>query len=149
MGLFDRVRKANIQQTQIALGPAESFAAIALVVVAADGYLADAEVNLLTAVLSRMQLFRSYPNDVMRRMFDNLCNQLQRHGAQVLIEAAIKTLPHELYDTTFAVATDLVLADGQVTPEEENLLTSLCQALEIPESTAQEIINVMVIKNKG
>ncbi len=149
MGLFDKIRQAKTQQTEITLGPAESFAAITLVVVAADGYLADAEVSLLTTVLSRMQLFRSYPGDVMRRMFDNLGNLLQRHGSQALIEAAIKSLPQDLYDTTFAVATDLILADGQVTQEEENLLTSLCQALEIPEAIAQDIIQVMIIKNKG
>ncbi|MGB3510638.1 MAG: tellurite resistance TerB family protein [Microcoleaceae cyanobacterium] len=120
-----------------------------LVVVVANGYLVDAETDLLYTVLGRMQLFRSYPSEVMRRMFDKLCGILKREGSEALINAAFKSLPHELYETTFAIATDLVLSDGEVTEEEEQLLGSLCNALEIPEQTVDEIIRVMLIKNKG
>jgi len=149
MGLFDAFRKEGVKNSQVTLGPAESFAAIMLLVVAADGYLADDEVRLLNTTLSRMRLFRSYSDDVMRRMFDSLCGTLRRDGGKVLFDAAIATLPHDLYDTTFAIATDLVLADGQVTDEEENLLGSLCRALELPDTLVNQIIQVMMIKNKG
>ncbi|MEM8637495.1 MAG: tellurite resistance TerB family protein [Cyanobacteria bacterium P01_G01_bin.54] len=149
MGLFDAFRKGNIEKKQITLGPAEGFAAIMLLVVAADGYLADDEVRLLNITLCRMRLFRSYSEDVMRRMFDNLCGTLRRDGGKALFEAAIATLPHDLYETAFAIATDLVLADGQVTQEEEDLLGSLCRALELPEDMVNKIIEVMMIKNRG
>ncbi|MEB3272655.1 MAG: tellurite resistance TerB family protein [Prochlorothrix sp.] len=148
MGLFDAFRK-TAQQTPTALGPAEAFAAMMLLVVASDGYLADDEVRLLNATLNRMKLFRSYSDDVMRRMFDNLCNILKREGAEHLFNAAVATLPHDLYDTTFAIATDLVLADGEVTQEEEEILTSLCRALELPEALVNDVIRIMMIKNKG
>lgn len=149
MGLFDGVRKSKSAKSEITLGPAESFAAIMLVVVAADGYLADAETDLLFTVLGRMQLFRSYPSEVVRRMFDKLCGILKKQGNEALLGAAFKSLPHELYETTFAIATDLVLSDGEVTEEEEQLLNSLCNALDIPDETVNEIIRVMLIKNKG
>jgi uncharacterized tellurite resistance protein B-like protein len=150
MGLFDAFRKSgSLQQNQITLGPAEAFAAIMLIVVAADGYLSEEEVSLLNTVLGRMKLFRSYSVDVMRRMFDKLCNLLKREGSQALFNAAMATLPHDLYDTTFAIATDLVLADGDVSPEEEALLGSLCSAMELPNEVVQQIIQVMLIKNKG
>jgi uncharacterized tellurite resistance protein B-like protein len=149
MGLFDKVRQTGKFQAEITLGPAEAFAAIVLIVVAADGYLSDEEISLLNTVLGRMQLFRSYSAEVMRRMFDKLSGILKRDGFEKLFNAALQTLPHDLYDTTFAIATDLVLADGQVSEEEENLLGSLCRALEIPDDTVSQIINVMLIKNKG
>lgn len=150
MGLFDAFRKSgNLQQNQIALGPAEAFAAIMLIVVAADGYLSTEEISLLNTVLGRMQLYRSYSVDVMRRMFDKLCNSLKRDGHDALFNAAMATLPHDLYDTTFAIATDLVLADGQVTQEEEALLDSLRRAMELPDHTVNQIIQVMLLKNKG
>lgn len=150
MGLFDSFRKAgNLQQNQITLGPAEAFAAIMLIVVAADGYLSDEELSLLNTVLSRMKLFRSYSRDVMQRMFDKLCNTLRREGSEALFNAAMSTLPHDLYDTTFAIATDLILADGNVSPEEESLLGSLCNAMQLAEETVHQIIQVMLIKNKG
>lgn len=149
MSLFDRFRQSENLQQQVTLGPAEAFAAIMLLVVAADGYLADNEVRLLNTILGRMRLFRSYSEDVMRRMFDSLCGTLKREGGGVLFNAALATLPHDLYDTTFAAATDLVLADGQVSKEEEDLLGSLASALQLSQEQVNQIIEVMLIKNKG
>lgn len=149
MGLFDAFRQSGVQKSQVTLGPAEGFAALMLLVVASDGYLADDEIRLLNATFSRMKLFRSYSDDVMRRMIDNLCNTLRREGTKVLFDAAIATLPHELYETAFAIATDLVLADGQVTEEEEDILGSLCRALELPDSMVNQVVQVMLIKNRG
>ncbi|PNW52241.1 UNVERIFIED_CONTAM: Tellurite resistance protein TerB [Euhalothece sp. KZN 001] len=148
MGLFDRVSGGR-RQNNMTLSPAEAFAAIALLAVAADGYLADEEGQVLSTTLSRMQLFRSYPGDVMRRMFDRLLGILNKQGSKTLFNLAVDTLPHDLYETAFAVTTDIVLADGEVTNEEEKLLTDLCSALEIDEKTAVKIIDVMLIKNKG
>jgi uncharacterized tellurite resistance protein B-like protein len=149
MGLFDEFRQAGNLQQQVTLGPAEAFAAIMLLAIAADGHLSNDEINLLNSTLGRMKLFRSYSWDVMRRMFDNLCGTLRNEGAQVLFGAAMATLPHDLYETVFAVATDLILADGQVSEEEEQLLGSLCRALEIPQEQVNKIIEVMLIKNRG
>jgi len=149
MGLFDAFRQSSVQRSQVTLGPAEGFAALMLLVVASDGYLADDEIRLLNTTFSRMKLFRSYSDDVMRRMLDNLCNMLRREGSNVLFDAAIATLPHDLYETAFAIATDLVLADGEVTEEEEDLLGSLCRALDLPDNLVNPVIQVMLIKNKG
>ncbi|MBP0018493.1 MAG: tellurite resistance TerB family protein [Cyanobacteria bacterium SBLK] len=150
MGLFDEFRNNDLVKSgQITLGPADAFAAIMLLVVAADGYLADDEIRLLNTVLGRMRLFRSYSTDVMRKMFDTLGGTLRREGGAALFEAALVTLPHDLYETTFAIATDLVLADGQVSKEEEDLLNSLCRALNIPQEQVSKIIEVMMIKNQG
>lgn len=148
MGRFDKLSSGR-QQNQTTLGPAEAFAAIALIAVAADGYAADAELQSIITSLSRMQLFRSYPGDVIRKMFDRLLSLLQRQGADNLLAAALASLPHELQETAFAVTTDIVLSDGEVTQEEEEFLNQLYRALELSEETALKIIDVMLIKNRG
>lgn len=148
MGLFDKLGGIR-KPSEVSLGPAEAFAAIALLAIAADGYAADAEIQGIMTSLSRMQLFRSYPGDVMRKMFDRLQSIIQRQGAEGLFNAAVVALPDELRETVFAVTTDLILADGEVTQEEEKLLNDLCRALEITEQTALKIIDVMLIKNRG
>ncbi len=148
MGLFDRIAGIR-REKEITLGPAEAFAAIALIAVAADGYITDNEAQAISTVLSRMQMFRSYPADVVRKMLDRLLSILQRDGVGELFNAAIAVIPHDLKETAFAVATDIVLADGEVTKEEEKLLNDLCRALEISEDMAVKIIEVMLIKNKG
>ncbi|MFP4297415.1 MAG: hypothetical protein ACLFT0_06125 [Spirulinaceae cyanobacterium] len=43
----------------------------------------------------------------------------------------------------------MVLADGTVAPEEEELLGSLCRALQLPQDQVNKIIEVMLIKNRG
>ncbi|GCL51028.1 hypothetical protein NIES3804_26020 [Microcystis aeruginosa NIES-3804] len=148
MSLFSGLSRVR-QQSNVSLTPAEAFAAITLVAVAADGYLSEEETQALITTLSRMHLYRSYPREVIGRLFDRLCAILSRQGAQVLLNMAIDSLPHDLYETAFAVTADLILADGEVSSEEENLLNKLYKILEIPEQMAIKIIDVMIIKNKG
>ncbi|NEO49912.1 MAG: tellurite resistance TerB family protein, partial [Moorea sp. SIO4A3] len=66
-----------------------------------------------------------------------------------LLSGALKSLPHELQGTAFAIATDIILADGEITDDEEEFLNELYHALEISEETAVNIIDVMFIKNQG
>ena len=137
------------QENETSFSPAEAFAAITLATVAADGYLSDDEALVMMSSLTRMELFRSYSSDVMRRLFDKLCGITKRQGNEVLLKKAIASLPNHLHDTAFAIATDLILADGKVTTEEENLLHYLYNQLNINEEQAKTIVDVMIIKNKG
>lgn len=148
MGLFDKVFGTQ-SKSQDMLSAAEAFAAITLAAIASDGYLSEEESHGISFTLSRMKLFRSYSDDVMRRMFDKLLSILKRQGASALFNAALESLPHEMRPTAFAVATDLILADGVVTQEEQDFLNRLHQALDIPGDTALQIVEVMMIKNKG
>jgi tellurite resistance protein len=149
MGLFDSVFSAEKSMTEAELAPAEAFAAVALVAIAADGYLSDQEGRDMTMLLSRMQLFRNYSNDVMHRMFDKLLAMLKREGPGDLVNLAKACLPLDLRETAFAVATDLVLSDGTVTAQEQAFLDDLYRILEIPGDTALQIVQVMTIKNRG
>lgn len=146
MGLFDRVLSNN---TVEALSPAEAFAAITLSAIASDGYLSDEEARGISFALSRMKMFRSYPNDVMQRMFDKLLGVLRREGMDGLFNSAKESLPHDMRESAFAVATDLILADGVVAQEEQEFLNDLYIALGLNSSVATQIVEVMLIKNRG
>lgn len=147
MGLFDTIFATNTDSVD--LTPAEAVAAITLVAVAFDGHVSTEEINSVWSTLSRMQLFRSYSSDVVARMFNKLSGLLKRVGAEAILQLAKESLPYELRPTVFAIATDLVLADGSIVSEEEQLLEHLYMLLEIPHNTAIQIIQVMMIKNKG
>ena len=149
MSLFSGLSTSHRQERGNSFSPAEAFAAITLATVAVDGYLSDDETRVMLTSLMRMELFRSYSNDVMRRLFDKICAIINRQGSDVLLETAIASLPHHLHDTVFAVAADLVLADGEVTEEEESLLQYLYNHLGLPEEKAKNILDAMIIKNKG
>ncbi|PPS43289.1 tellurite resistance TerB family protein [Chroococcidiopsis sp. TS-821] len=148
MGLFDKVSGIR-RPTQITLGPAEAFMVIALIAIGSDGFVAETEIQAIQVAISRMKLFNSYPSDVIRKMINNLLGIMERQGANTLLNAAVAVLPHDLNETAFAVATDIILADGEITEEEETLLNHLYQVLEITEDTATKIVDVMLIKNRG
>ncbi|MEA5463087.1 tellurite resistance TerB family protein [Leptothoe sp. PORK10 BA2] len=147
MGLFDQVFDP-LPESQ-SLTPAEALAAICLVAIAADGYLSDQEGLEMDMLLSRMRLFKSYSNEMINRMKDSLLQQLQQHGPSRLVESANTALPIELKPTAFALATDLVLADGNVTPQEQAFLDDLYRILDIPSDRALTIVEVMTVKNRG
>jgi tellurite resistance protein len=131
------------------MGTAEALASIALVAIAADGYLADQEGQDMTMLLSRMALFSSYSKDAMHHLFDMLLTRLKTEGPGVMVDQAKAILPQDLRETAFAIATDLVLSDRTVTPQEQAFLEDLYRILEIPSPLAQQIVQVMTIKNRG
>ena len=96
MGLFDGVFNDGKATAEAQLTPAEAFASIALVAIAADGYLSEQEGRDMTNMLSRMQLFRSFSGDVTHRMFDKLLGMLKQQGPGKLINLAKSCLPSDL-----------------------------------------------------
>ncbi len=147
MGLFDKALSNNTVKE--ALSPAEAFAAITLSAIASDGYLSDEESRGISLALSRMKMYRSYPNDVMQRMFDKLLGILRREGMNSLFDSAKDSLPYEMRESAFAVATDLILADGVVAQEEQEFLNDLYHFLSLDAEVATRIVEVMLIKNRG
>jgi hypothetical protein len=51
--------------------------------------------------------------------------------------------------TTFALATDLALADGRIGDKEKAFIDELQTVLQIDEATAVKIVEVLLIKNRG
>lgn len=145
MSLFNRTST----QSSSTLSIPESVAGICLVAVCADGDLSTEEIDVLLSSLTRLKMFRSYSSDVMVRMLNRLISVIKRQGLNALLEMVLQSLPQDLYETSFAIAVDLVLADGEVTEEEEQLLEDLYIKLNIPEDLASQIITVLEIKNKG
>lgn len=148
MGSFDNF--SNVRTTQTAdLNPAESFAGIMLATIAGNGYLAESEIQQLVATLYRMQLFQSYPRNRISRMLNKLTRITKVQNVDILLNVAVQCLPEYLHETAFAVTTDLVFSDGEVSEEEEHLLSKLSNCLLISQDKATKIIEVMIIKNKG
>jgi tellurite resistance protein len=148
MGLFDKMfgRESQVQE---ALSQAEAIAAIALAATASDGNLSDEQARGILSVLSGMKLFKYYSNDEISRMFEKLLNILKWEGINALFHSAKESLPYDLRETAFALATDLVLADGVSPQEELEFLNDLSQDLGISGYIAIQIVQVMLVKNRG
>ncbi|NJL01790.1 MAG: tellurite resistance TerB family protein [Spirulinaceae cyanobacterium SM2_1_0] len=131
------------------LGPAEAFAALLLLIIAADGQLTAEESSHLDVTLSRMHLFHGYPRDFLPQTFTKLCTLLNEVGTESLLTAAIAALPRDLYDTTYAIALDLAYVDGSIHPAEQALLERLQTSLALPAATVTLLQEATAIRHKG
>jgi len=147
MGLLDAVLVTG-SKTQPVLNSAEAFAVIVLMATAPDGYLSVEQANSITYVLSRMQLFKSYRHEMMKSLLDKILSIFQGEHFNSLFNAAKDCLSQDLRESAFAIATDLVLAEGVVAEEEKNFLNDLYQALGVSSEMAIQIIQVILIKNR-
>ncbi|MHA1910369.1 MAG: tellurite resistance TerB family protein [Candidatus Kariarchaeaceae archaeon] len=73
---------------------------------------------------------------------------LQNDGVGTIIHTAARVLTSELKETVFALAIDIVLADGIVDAKEKAFLDKLQAAIGINEALATKIVEVMIIKNR-
>lgn len=72
---------------------------------------------------------------------------VEQHGAFAVLEAGARTIPRHVRPAAFALAADLVLADGKIEPSERRFLDRLAADLQLDPQTAGQIRDVMLIKN--
>lgn len=147
MGLFDKV--FNKAPKSEPLNAQEAFAGIALAMAGADGSIADSEWEGIVNYIRRLHLYDNYSGPAFDKMFDKIFRILRNEGPAALVEASVKGIPEDLKLTSFACAVDIALADGVVEDEEKDVINQLAEALDIPEQTAVQIIEVLIIKNKA
>lgn len=148
MGLFDRVLGARPNQT-VGVEPRESVAGVMLATIAADGHIADSEIDGFNAAVSRLKVYQQMNGQDFRRMIDKLFGLLNRTNPQELLRMSAQAVPAELRDTTFAICLDLVLADGHLDREEELVIEALQASLGISDSFATQALQVLMVKNRG
>ena len=113
MSLFDDVQGGSEFQ-EAHFGPQEGFAGVLLASSACDGHISGDEVQTLMMQLGRMKLYQRVADNQFNNMMDRLMGILKRGGPEKLIEKSLPAVPPELRETAFAVACDIVLADGIV-----------------------------------
>lgn len=147
MGLFDKV--LGPKEDKAKLSKEEAFAAVGFAAIAADGVITEEEARGFIVGLYRMKMFSNFSDNQMNALLNKLINVIKKQGLEGLVSMSNETLPADLKETAFAVATDLAFADGDVDQTERDILTKIQQMMGIPEAQAMKIIEVMMIKNKG
>lgn len=146
MGLFDKVFGSSQPQK---LNAQEAFTGVLIASVASDGSIGSEEMLGVMSVIARMKLYKGMNDQQMKTLMDRVVNVLKKQGPGSIIAAAKETLSPDQKETAFAVAADLVLADGVVEAEEKQFLEDLQKAMEVADDKALKITEVLVIKNRG
>lgn len=146
MGLFDKILGGG---PSAPLTKPEAFAGVMLAVVAADGNISDEESDAFLGSINRMQMFREQSVAEHKAMMNKLFGILKKSGPADLVTRGAAALTPHLREAAFAAAADLVFVDGSVEDEEREILESIQRALEVPDELAQQIVQVMEIKNRN
>jgi hypothetical protein len=133
----------------LALSHAEAFAGVIFAANSVAQELSEKTFAYFRDIFSRMRLFEGWSATHYHTLFEKLTDMLKTQGLETLLEMSIRALPPKLYQTAFAVAVDIVLADGLVNKEEKDFLYMLQKKLQIETELATKIIEVIVIKNRG
>lgn len=146
MGLFDKVLGGGSTDK---LTEAEGMAGIALCAIAADGMVTEEEAAGLGTSLSRMKLYRGMSPRDINKMFEKLLKMARSQGVEVLMNQSAEAIKPALRPTAFALAVDLLFADGDVATEEKRYLEKIQKNLNVDDALAVKIVEVIAIKNQG
>ena len=131
------------------LSPQEAFVSLLIASARADGSVSAHEANSIEHIAAGMQLFRGHSQEGLQKVFATASERINEHGVPSIVQAAAAIVPKELCATAFAVAIDLMMSDGRLSPKEERFADELRTHLNVERDTATRIIDVLRTKNAG
>ena len=132
-----------------ALTVGEAIACLLVAAIGVDGTVTPQEAIRIDGLFSTLPILRQAGNGSTNRMAERAIALLTDHGLPAILTGCAKVIPTDLRATTFALAADLVLADGYSGDREKQLIDELQATLQIDEATALKIVEVMLITNRG
>ena len=94
-----------------------------VMVSAADSEMTDAEIMAIDEEVQRLPVFRDYDVDLLPNAAAECAEFLQADdGLDNLLTIVKNGLPKKLYETAYALACDVAVADGKLSQEELRLL---------------------------
>lgn len=107
------------------LTPHQAFVAIVVGSVTSDGGVSPDEAARLEQVFASTRLFRPPAGEALQAVLADVMGRIQRYGLDTMVVQAAKALPPGLRAPAFAMAVDLVLADGDAAPRERAFIDTL------------------------
>jgi hypothetical protein len=131
------------------LSPQEAFVSLLIASARADGSVSAHEANSIEHIVGGMQLFRGHRGNGLQKVFATAAERIKDQGVPTVLQAAAAIVPKELRTTAFALAIDLMLSDGRLSPQEEGFAGELRTLLNVDPDDATRIIDVLRTKNAG
>lgn len=147
MGLFDKA--LGKESGPVQLDKAESFAAVAIAAVYADGEINQEELERIAMNLAALKPFRRHNLRDIGNTVGKVAGHIKKRGTGPVLAAAKTGLNKDELNSAFFLAADLVLADGVVEQQEKEFLEELQTTLGLDSDTALKIVEVAAIKNRG
>lgn len=116
-----------------ALSPCDALVAIMVAVSASDGVMATPGLVAIERMVNHAPVFASYDSDRIRAVAQTVITLFEEEdeGLDALFGLVRQALPARLFETAYALACDVVAADGRVGEVEGALLEEIRDQFEI------------------
>ena len=111
-----------------------------VIVSAADSDMPDSELRIIGDIVGDLPVFRDFDRRELPRVLSDCTDLIGRDdGLEETLKAIKTALPAKLRETAYAIACDLVAADGEATREELRVLELIRHRLNIDRLIAAAI----------
>src|SRR4051812_893667 len=147
MGLFETLK--NKRAEYLIYSPAtiqEAYMAIFYSILYADNEWSEKETKALRPILMRLRIFE---DENIGYYLKKVETEYTIFGPQPLINGGLELISQKNRAQLFCLCAELVLADGIIQDEEEEILEYLAKTANISEGLAKKIVEVTVIRMKN
>jgi tellurite resistance protein len=103
-----------------------------VIVSAADSDMPDVELRIIGDIVGDLPVFRDFDQRELPRVLNDCTDLISRdNGLEETLRVIKTALPAKLRETAYAIACDLVAADGEATQEELRILELIRHRLSI------------------
>ncbi|MBC8048433.1 MAG: hypothetical protein H7Y00_16660 [Fimbriimonadaceae bacterium] len=124
----------------------EAWVGILFSCMASDMKLQDIETDVFTQTITKKEIFKSV---LILPVYRDIMFAHSKAGSKGLIDICKSKISIDYTKTLFAIACEIVFADGKEAYMEDDMLHYLADALQIIKADKEKIIEVIRIKNKG
>jgi len=127
----------------------EAFIALLIGAMDANRHVSREELARAHHIIWSMKRYRRKSGEHVNRLIDAMRTLIDERGALPIIDAATRVIPARLRPAAYALAADLVLADGKMEPAERRFLDRLGTDLVLPRPATAGILDAMLVKNSA
>lgn len=124
----------------------EAILGILMSVIAADGDISETEAESFMYLANRTRTLGPMPQQPFWEHVETCKSILRRDGPQVLMRKCAPLVTESRRLPLFINTCDLIMRDGRVEPEEEQLIEALQGQLAVDDASAQNIVSFILLK---
>lgn len=127
----------------------EAILACLIAAMDANDHISREELTRAHHLIWSMRRFRRRSGEAVARDIERMRSHVEQRGPRRVIADGARSISTRLRPSVFAVAADLVLADGTLDASERQFLGRLAAALRLDAAIAERIQDVMLVKNRA
>ena len=149
MGFFDKLFASSsaVAAKPVIDSEQEAFITIIGVAASSDGILEAEEWDTIVDALIQKKMFASM--DLKALIKECLTNLKQFGSLAEAVNGCAPLIIPQNKNMGFSVAVDIVLIDGSISPQEQQIIEHLKEQLAIPDDFAMKAVEVMLARNYG